>query len=139
MNDTGMSPNRPYIIRALYEWITDNRLTPHVLIDSNVEGVEVPERAIQQGKVILNIDPGAVENLDLGNDWLNFNTRFAGVRESVRLPVEAVIAVYARENGQGMMFAQDEELEADSKISIESDMNDNGETPPRKPHLTLIK
>ncbi len=139
MNDTGMSPNRPYIIRALYEWITDNQLTPHVLVNAAIEGVEVPERAIQQGKVVLNIDPGAVENLDLGNDWLLFNTRFAGVKEAIRIPVDAVIAVYARENGQGMMFAQDGDIESDSKTSIQSDMDDNGDTPPRKPHLTLIK
>jgi len=139
MTDTGMSPNRPYIIRALYEWITDNQLTPHVLINASVEGVEVPERSIQQGKVVLNIDPGAVDSLELGNDWLHFNTRFAGVREAIRIPVDAVIAVYARENGQGMMFAQDEELESDSKTSIESGMDDNGSSPPRKPHLTLIK
>src|SRR5210317_344383 len=139
MNETGMSPNRPYIIRALYEWITDNKLTPHVLINATVEGVEVPERSIQQGKVVLNIDPGAVDSLELGNDWLTFNTRFAGVREAIRIPVDAVIAVYARENGQGMMFAQDEDLEPDSKSSIESGMDDDGTSPPGKPHLTLIK
>lgn len=139
MNDTGMSPNRPYIIRALYEWITDNQLTPHVLINANVDGVEVPERSIQKGKVVLNIDPGAVENLELGNDWLHFNTRFAGVQEKIRIPVDAVIAVYARENGQGMMFAQDEELESDSQTSIASDIDGDGTSPPRKPHLTLIK
>ena len=139
MNDKGMTPNRPYIIRALYEWITDNQLTPHVLVNAIVEGVEVPDRAIQQGKVVLNIDPGAVENIDLGNDWLLFNTRFAGVKESIRIPVDAVIAVYARENGQGMMFAQDEELESDGSTSISSDLDDDATTPPGKPHLTLIK
>lgn len=139
MNDKGMTPNRPYIIRALYEWITDNQLTPHVLVNATVEGVEVPDRAIQQGKVVLNIDPGAVENIDLGNDWLLFTTRFAGVKESIRIPVDAVIAVYARENGQGMMFAQDEELESDGSTSISSDLDDDATTPPGKPHLTLIK
>ena len=134
-----MTPNRPYIIRALYEWITDNQLTAHLLINAGVPGVEVPERAIQKNKVVLNIDPGAVDNLDLGNEWLFFNTRFAGVKESIRIPVEAVIAVYARENGQGMMFAQDEELQSDSQASIESDIDGSDENPPRKPHLTLIK
>ena len=134
-----MSPNRPYIIRALYEWITDNQLTPHVLINANVEGVEVPDRAIQQDKVVLNIDPGAVEQLDLGNEWMLFNTRFAGVKEAIRIPVEAVMAVYARENGQGMMFAQDEELESGKKTDIESGTGGNGDTPPDKPHLTLIQ
>ncbi len=139
MNDMGMTANRPYIIRALYEWITDNQLTPHLLINADVEGVQVPERAIQQHKVVLNIDPGAVEALDLGNDWLLFNTRFAGVKEAIRIPIEAVIAVYARENGQGMMFAQDEELESDSQASIESGMDSSENAPPGKPHLTLIK
>ena len=134
-----MTPNRPYIIRALYEWITDNQLTAHLLINAGVAGVEVPERAIQKNKVVLNIDPGAVENLDLGNEWLFFNTRFAGVKEAIRIPIEAVIAVYARENGQGMMFAQDEELDSDSQASIQSDIDGSDENPDRKPHLTLIK
>jgi stringent starvation protein B len=139
MNDMGMTPNRPYIIRALYEWITDNHLTPHLLINADVTGVEVPARAIQQNKVVLNIDPGAVEGLDLGNEWLLFNTRFAGVKEAIRIPVEAIIAVYARENGQGMMFAQDEDLERDGRESIESGMDEGDDLAPRKPHLTLIK
>ena len=108
MKDKGMSPNRPYIIRALYEWITDNQLTPHLLINAEAEGVQVPERAIAQNKVVLNIDPGAVEGLELGNEWLLFDTRFAGVKEEICIPVEAVMAVYARENGQGMVFESEE-------------------------------
>lgn len=139
MKDKGMSPNRPYIIRALYEWITDNQLTPHLLINAEAEGVQVPERAIAQNKVVLNIDPGAVEGLELGNEWLLFDTRFAGVKEEICIPVEAVMAVYARENGQGMMFAQDEDLESDTRDSIELEMDKHGDTPPGKPHLTLIK
>lgn len=99
-----MTPNRPYLLRALYQWISDNRLTPHILVDAAVEGVDVPQQAVQKGKVILNIDQAAVHELEMANDWLSFNARFSGRRYEVRVPLEAVLAIYAKENGQGMMF-----------------------------------
>jgi stringent starvation protein B len=104
-----MSSNRPYLLRALYAWISDNRMTPHILVDAANEGVEVPEQAVQKGKVILNIDQAAVRDLEMANDWLSFSARFSGRRYEVKVPVEAVLAIYAKENGQGMMFAQDDE------------------------------
>jgi stringent starvation protein B len=104
-----MTSNRPYLLRALYEWISDNRMTPHILVDAACEGVDVPEQAVQKGKVILNIDKAAVQGLELANTRLSFHARFSGRSYQVMVPVEAVLAIYAKENGQGMMFAQDEE------------------------------
>lgn len=104
-----MTPNRPYLIRGLYDWITDNALTPHLLADATREGVSVPNRAIKDGKVVLNISSSAVRGLDLGNELISFHARFAGRDQNVSIPTEAVLAVYAKENGQGMLFPQDGE------------------------------
>jgi stringent starvation protein B len=129
-----MTSNRPYLLRALYEWIGDNNMTPHILVDAGVTGVEVPDHAIQKGKVILNIDQAAVRELDLGNEWLTFNARFSGRQHQVSVPVEAVLAIYAKENGQGMMFALDDE----SSPPDGSDP-DSGPKPTRRPHLKVVK
>lgn len=111
MGDPGeaMSSNRPYLLRALHEWISDNGLTPQILVDATVSGVDVPEHAVQNGKVVLNIGPRAVEALDIGNEEVAFRTRFSGNDYRVSLPVQAVLAVYARENGKGMMFAEEQQ------------------------------
>ena len=85
-----MSSNRPYLLRALYQWIGDNNMTPHILVDAGVAGVEVPEHAIQKGKVILNIDQAAVRELEMGNEWLTFNARFSGRQHQVPVPVETL-------------------------------------------------
>lgn len=127
-----MTSNRPYLLRALYEWIGDNKMTPHILVDAGAPGVEVPDQAVQKGKVILNVDPAAVRDLNMGNEWLTFSARFSGRQFSVSVPVEAVMAIYSKENGQGMMFAQDES--GDSPTDP-----DSGPAPPRRPHLTVVK
>lgn len=129
-----MTSNRPYLIRALYDWISDNRMTPHILVDAGYEGVEVPEHAIQKGKVILNIDQVAVQDLELGNDWLAFSARFSGKRHRVAVPVDAVLAIYSKENGQGMMFASDEEPGPPAGPDDEP-----GPKPGRRPHLKVVK
>ena len=126
----GMTTNRPYLLRALYEWITDNGLTPHVLIDAEVDGVDVPDHAIQKGKVVLNIASGATENLLLDNQTINFKARFSGKPYQISVPMDAVIAIYARENGQGMMFAQDESPPPPI---------DSPDDPPPRSHLKVVK
>lgn len=128
-----MTSNRPYLLRALYEWISDNHMTPHILVDAGFDGVEVPEQAIQKGKVILNIDKAAVQALEMGNEWLTFNARFSGRTHDVSVPLEAVLAIYSKENGQGMMFAHDDEP------LVPSDPDDGPEKPVRKSHLTIVK
>ena len=126
----GMTTNRPYLLRALYEWITDNGLTPHVLVDAELDGVDVPDHVIQKGKVVLNIASGATEHLLLDNDTIVFKARFSGKPYQISVPMDAVIAIYARENGQGMMFAQDD------KPPPPVDGSDN---PPPRSHLKVVK
>ncbi|MDJ0657608.1 MAG: ClpXP protease specificity-enhancing factor [Xanthomonadales bacterium] len=112
-----MTPSRPYLIRALYDWITDNNLTPHILVDAEVEGVMVPNSAVNDGKVTLNIGPTAVKHLVLGNNRIEFEARFQGISQSVVLPVMSVMALYARENSQGMMFPPENGEDEDSAES----------------------
>lgn len=99
-----MSPCRPYFIRSLYEWIVHNHLTPHVVVDALLPGVSVPENHIKDGKIVLNIASDAVGNLEMTNDWVNFDARFSGVPRRIRLPVKSITAIYAIENGRGMVF-----------------------------------
>jgi stringent starvation protein B len=103
-----MNSNRPYLLRAIYDWISDNNLTPYVLVDAGFAGVRVPPQVIKNGQVVLNLAMRAVSNLDLGNEWIRFQARFSGVSQAIHIPVQAVLALYAQENGQGMMFPADE-------------------------------
>lgn len=99
-----MTSSRPYLIRALYQWIVDNGVTPYILVDASVEGVSAPAQYIQDGKIVLNIAPMAVRSLVLADEHISFNARFGGHSTDIFVPVSAVLAIYARENGQGMMF-----------------------------------
>ena len=105
-----MTPSRPYLIRAMYDWIVDNRMTPHILASTDHEHVQVPGEFVEDDKIILNIGPMAVQSLDLGQDAVRFDARFSGTSIGVMIPVECVCAIYARENGQGMMFPEDDDL-----------------------------
>jgi stringent starvation protein B len=102
-----MTSNRPYLIRALYEWLVDNGLTPYLLVDAGRSGVEVPSRYIEDGRIVLNVGPTAVRDLTLGNDLISFEARFGGAAHLIRLPPDAVLGVYARENGKGMLFPEE--------------------------------
>jgi stringent starvation protein B len=104
---SGMTSNRPYLIRALYDWISDNGLTPYLLVDATRPEVRVPSSAVREGKVVLNIALRAVDQLDLGNERISFLARFSGVSYPVSVPVAAVEAIYAQENGQGMMLPRE--------------------------------
>jgi stringent starvation protein B len=103
-----MNSNRPYLIRAINEWLLDNRCTPHLLVNAEAPGVDVPRQYIQDGKIVLNIGPNAVEGLRVSNDEVTFLARFSGVSQLVSLPINAVLAIYAKENGRGMMFSEEE-------------------------------
>ena len=124
-----MTSRRPYLIRAIYEWITDNSLTPHILVNAEYADVEVPTEHVHEGKIILNINPSAVQGLQIGNELIEFSARFGTVAMQVRIPVPAVMAIYARENGQGMAF---------------NDEPDSEKPPPqrksdKKPSLKIVK
>ncbi len=103
-----MTPSRPYLIRAFYEWITDNGLTPHLLVNAQSPDVEVPTEHVHEGRIVLNLAPAAVRDLSLGNELIEFSARFAGTPRLLRVPPRAVLAIYARENGQGMAFGEDQ-------------------------------
>lgn len=107
-DDKSMTPSRPYIMRALFEWIVDNGCTPYVLVDATRGDVLVPEQYVKDGQIVLNISPSAVMDLNISNDAMAFNGRFGGVATDVYVPVNAVIGIYARENGQGMVFEPEE-------------------------------
>jgi stringent starvation protein B len=98
---------RPYLLRAMHEWICDSQCTPHVVVDAGVKGVEVPRQYVQDGKIVLNVSWTATAQLQLGNEELSFNGRFGGTSMHVRVPLAAVLAIYARETGQGMVFTEE--------------------------------
>lgn len=116
-----VTPSRPYILRGLYEWLNDNDLTPHLVVDAGVKGVNVPDAFVQDGQITLNIAPGAVRDLLIDNAGVSFSARFGGVPMNVYVPTAAVLAIYARENGMGMGFGM--EPAADALLA------EQGETP----------
>ncbi len=95
---------RPYLLRAMHEWITDNGHTPHLIVDAAVDGVQAPRQFVRDGRIVLNIAHAAVQGLQLGNEWIEFDARFSGVPHRVHVPIRAAIGIYARETGQGMAF-----------------------------------
>ncbi len=99
-----MTPNRPYLLQAYYDWLMDNDLTPHVVVDASVPGTQVPQQYVKDGQIVLNITSTAVGNLQIGHDFIEFNARFGGVPQQVVLPMAAIVAIYARENGAGTVF-----------------------------------
>jgi stringent starvation protein B len=132
-----MTPSRPYLLRALYDWISDNGLTPHIVVDAAFPGVEVPPSAVRDGKVVLNIALRAVDQLDLGNDRLRFLARFGGVSHAVSIPTAAVTAIYARENGVGMVFPEEQIPEPGDDPAPGADGAGGGG--PRRGHLRVVK
>jgi len=104
-----MKSRRPYLLRAMHEWISDSNCTPHLVVDAGAAGVEVPRQFVQDGKIVLNISWTATAQLQIGNDELSFSGRFGGASMQVRVPMGAVLAIYARETGQGMIFAEESE------------------------------
>ncbi|HLG53376.1 MAG TPA: ClpXP protease specificity-enhancing factor [Steroidobacteraceae bacterium] len=98
---------RPYLVRAMHEWMTDNGQTPHLVVDAGATGAEVPQAYVRDGRITLNVSWQATQGLKLGNEWIEFAARFGGVPQQVRVPVAAVLGIYARETGQGMLFQDD--------------------------------
>lgn len=101
-----MTSNRSYLIRAFYDWIVDNGMTPYITVDATVEGSILPQSYVRDGQIVLNISPRAVQQLQLGNEEIGFHARFAGTSLQVVIPPRAVVAIYARENGEGMLFGE---------------------------------
>ncbi|MCX7118249.1 MAG: ClpXP protease specificity-enhancing factor [Legionellales bacterium] len=102
-----MTSNKPYLIRAMFDWIVDNELTPHLLVNAEYPGVEVPLEHVNNGRIVLNISPKACRGLHMENDKILFTARFAGIPVQMVLPPESVLAIYAKENGRGMEFGEE--------------------------------
>ena len=137
-----MTSHRPYLLRALYEWIADNDMTPHLLVDAGQPGVQVPSHTVKDGKVVLNIAARAVATLELGNDAVRFTARFGGVSHPVYVPVSAVLAIYARETGQGMALPEDTSASStdDDLPTPPSDPGGSEPSPPKRGgHLRIVK
>lgn len=115
-----MTSHRPYLLRALYEWIADNGMTPHLLVDATRPAVQVPVHSVKEGKIVLNIAERAVSRLEMSNDSIRFSARFGGVSQTVSVPVSAVLAIYARETGQGMALPEDIQQETAGSLAEDS-------------------
>ena len=125
-----MTSSRPYLVRGLYEWIVDNDMTPYLLVNATYPGISIPRQFVEDGKIVLNVSPPAVQNLDLGNTSIRFGARFGGTPTQLSIPVGAVLAIYARENGQGMAFHG----QGDDGPPTPSDP-----TPDNRPKLKVVK
>ncbi len=134
MSDT-MTSNRPYLVRAIWQWLTDNDLTPYILVDATAEQIRIPSQFVENGRILLNIGANAVRDLNMDNDFISFNARFTGSAMEVFLPVSSVLGIYARENGQGMLFPENEV----DPTPPETESPDPKLTPPTRPSLKLVK
>ena len=130
-----MTSNRPYLLRAMYDWISDNGLTPYILVDAAAPGVQVPKSAIKDGRVVLNVAARAVAQLELGQDRVSFVARFSGVSQSVEVPMASLLAIYAHENGQGMMFPAENQPPPTAGPTAE----DSSAAAKKGSHLRVIK
>ena len=137
--ELNLSPTRPYLARAIYEWICDNNLTPYLLVDATQPNTRVPEQFIQDGQIVLNIVPHAVHQLHMSNDAITFSARFGGVSRDIYVPLYAVLGIYARENGQGLFFDPNEyENVQIQQDDLKSEPEQNNEQPKKKPSLRLL-
>ncbi len=136
-----MTPQKPYLIRAIYEWINDNQMTPYLLVNTEFEGIQVPTEYINDGKIVLNIAPDAVRNFHADNDWISFSARFSGKAMELFIPIVAVQAIYSKENNEGMFFP-DEDLPPPPPY-IRNDVDSEQETistvKKAKPSLKVVK
>jgi len=127
-------PKRPYLLRAMHEWVTDSKHTPHVIVDAERPGVVVPSAFVKDGKIVLNLSLTATQNLSLGNEWIEFGARFAGTVHFIRVPIAAVLGIYARETGEGMVFS-DQDLGPEPPSPPPPSEEDG----PRRAHLKIVK
>lgn len=140
-----MSSSRPYLIRAFYEWILDNNCTPYILVNAGWVGVDVPEEHIKDGQIVLNVSPTAVQNLLIDNEAISFDGRFSGMPRQIYAPIPAIMGIYARENGQGMVFEPEgirpDPTDPDNGGGDEpsGDSPDTGGGKSKKPSLRVVK
>ena len=142
---TSISPTRPYMVRALYQWIEDNALTPYLMVDATAKNVQIPTEHVQDGRIVLNIASRATGNMSMENDYIHFSARFGGVSQEIWVPLIAVLGIYAKENQQGMFFDPDEydnyQPEQDSTLSSRENNTPDAPKPKRdnKAGLKVLK
>jgi stringent starvation protein B len=129
-----MTSSRPYLIRAIHQWVVDNDHTPYMLVDAERDGVEVPAEYVENGRIVLNLSPTAIRDLLLGSERVEFKARFGGELRSISVPTAAVLALYSRETGQGMMFTEDE-----GPTSPGGSPQGGGPDSERRPNLKVVK
>ncbi len=137
-----MNSSRPYLVRALYEWIVDNDCTPHLLVNAEFPGVRVPPGYANDGQIVLNVSPSAVRNLHMDNEAVSFEERFGGTAHLLYIPSGAMLAIYARENGQGMVFELEPPVDDDEEGPEPDGDGPSGDEPPRpsgRPSLKVVK
>jgi stringent starvation protein B len=135
----GTVSRRPYLLRAMHEWIMDSAHTPHVIVDATRPGVEVPGAYIKDGKIVLNLSTSATQRLQLKNDWIEFDARFAGVVHHVRVPMHAVLGIYARETGEGMVFSETEKEPTPPEPPTQPEKSTVASAEARRAKLTVVK
>jgi stringent starvation protein B len=133
--DSRATKQRPYLLRAMHEWMVDNDLTPHIVVDATRDDLLVPSGHVKDGKLVLNVSLAATRGLDLGNEFVRFEARFGGVSQRVEIPVDAVLGIYARESGRGMLFPNEDE--PPEPPNGEGSAPSGGE--PKKPSLKVVK
>ncbi len=134
-----MSSSRPYIVRALYDWIIENDCTPYILVNAYGDDVEVPQEHVKDGQIILNISPSAVQNLFIRSEAVDFDGRFAGIPNRVYVPIAAVMGIYAKENGQGMIFNPEANLPRPPTPAGRRGTGTKPSNPTKKPSLRVVK
>lgn len=137
-----MTSTKPYLIRAIRDWARDNNLTPQILVDASLDGVRVPNRYVSDGQIVLNIADQAVETLEMGNDLLSFAARFNGSPHKVDVPIDSVLAIFARENGQGIFFKDPDgspDPERKGSPDEQADADEQEPEKPARPNLKLVK
>jgi stringent starvation protein B len=132
--DQKIPARKPYLLRAMHQWMTDASLTPHVVVDAEQPNCELPRAYVKDGKIVLNVSYNATQRLEISNDWIVFDARFAGVIHHVRFPLQAVLGVYARETGEGMAFGAE-----DGGPSPDKPGAGPGDDPSRRPQLKIVK
>ena len=139
MADAPVTSRRPYLLRAMHEWITDNSQTPHIVVDAGIDGVKVPVQHVKDGRIILNISLSAAQGLSLGNEALSFRARFGGVSQDIVVPIAAIVGIYARESGQGMIFGDNDGPVGTTEPTPPSPPASPPPAGPRKSHLKVVK
>ena len=133
------TPKRPYLLRAYYDWLLDNNFTPYLVVDATYYGVDVPQEYVKDGQIVLNLSPGAVGNFALGNETVEFSARFQGIPLALYIPMGAILAIYARENGDGVMFEPEaiyDELDKSQTGPAKSAVEKTKEKPKAEPKKT---